>query len=147
MFSILKSTYNDRIRIQNWLFPLGLHYNKKKNTVRTEKINQAYLWMCRQQQDLSKIKSGIPVLNLGYSALVDLPDKRSNSLGEQINKLFHLKEYIYSKYMNYILNRNKRYVGTTISKGRFLENPRGRFHTYFGSTKIILFKFFILAYF
>jgi site-specific DNA recombinase len=34
-------TYNDRIRIQNWLFPLGLQYNKKKNTVRTEKINQA----------------------------------------------------------------------------------------------------------
>jgi hypothetical protein len=29
------------------------------------------LWMCRQQQDLSKIKNGIPVLNLGYSALVD----------------------------------------------------------------------------
>jgi hypothetical protein len=50
--------------------------------------------MCRQQQDLSKIKSGIPVLNLGYSALMKPTDKKSNSLKEDINRIYVLREYI-----------------------------------------------------
>lgn len=69
----LSGEYKDKIRVQNWIFPEGLIYNKKKDTVRTPKINQAYAWMACQQQVLSKIKSGIPLLNIGYSALVVPP--------------------------------------------------------------------------
>ncbi|MBA2611578.1 MAG: hypothetical protein H0U95_06385 [Bacteroidetes bacterium] len=65
------SAWKRKLRIQNLLFPKGLHYNKKNDTVRTEKINQTFLWMACYQQKLEQIKSGIPILNIEYSALVD----------------------------------------------------------------------------
>ena len=48
--------YKDKIRVQNWIFPEGLIYNKKKDTVRTTKINQVYAVMACQQQALAKMK-------------------------------------------------------------------------------------------
>lgn len=65
--------YEQKRKVQNWVFPAGMRYNKQNDTVRTEEFNYAFLWMACQQQTLSKIKSGIPLLNLKYSALVALP--------------------------------------------------------------------------
>lgn len=73
-----------KVRMQYLLFPKGLHYNKKNDTVRTEKINEAFLWMACQQQVLSKIKTGIPLLNLRYSCLVEAKDIKSNVFLEHL---------------------------------------------------------------
>ncbi len=62
--------YEQKRKVQDWVFPEGIRYNKENDTVRTDKFNMAFLWMACQQQTLSQIKSGIPILNLGYSALV-----------------------------------------------------------------------------
>lgn len=75
-----------KLRMQYLLFPKGLNYNKRNDTVRTEKINQAFLWMACQQQKLSQIKSGIPILNIKYSALVD-PERFELSSKQGIHKL------------------------------------------------------------
>lgn len=75
-----------KLRMQYLLFPKGLNYNKRNDTVRTEKINQAFLWMACQQQKLTQIKSGIPILNIKYSALVD-PERFELSSKQGINKL------------------------------------------------------------
>ncbi len=82
--------YEQKRKVQNWVFPVGMRYNKQNDTVRTEEYNYAFLWMACQQQTLSKIKSGIPLLNLKYSALVEntgfepvtscLPGKRSSQM-------------------------------------------------------------------
>lgn len=63
-----------------------MRYNKQNDTVRTEEYNYAFLWMACQQQTLSKIKSGIPLLNLKYSALVD-PEGFEPSSKQGINQL------------------------------------------------------------
>ena len=75
-----------KVRMQYLLFPKGLNYNKRNDTVRTENINQAFLWMACQQQKLSQIKSGIPILNIKYSALVD-PERFELSSKQGISEL------------------------------------------------------------
>ncbi len=75
-----------KVRLQYLLFPNGLHYNKKNDTVRTENINQAFLWMACQQQKISRIKSGIPILNIKYSAPVD-PERFELSSKQGISEL------------------------------------------------------------
>lgn len=75
-----------KIRMQYLLFPKGLWYNKKKDTVRTERINQAFLWMACKQRELEEIKSGMPILNIEHSALVD-PERFELSSKQGINKL------------------------------------------------------------
>lgn len=45
-------------------------YNKKTDTVRTDKINSVFLCIARHQKDLEHKKSGILFLNFEYSALV-----------------------------------------------------------------------------
>ena len=47
----------------------------------------AFLWMACQQQTLSKVKSGIPILNLGYSALVGPMGERSYYDVEDFHKI------------------------------------------------------------
>ena len=84
-----------KVRMQYLLFPKGLNYNKRNDTVRTEKINQAFLWTACQQQKISQIKSGIPILNIKYSALVD-PEGFEPSSKQGINKLS-------TKFRNYLV--------------------------------------------
>ncbi|MHB8261008.1 MAG: recombinase family protein [Bacteroidia bacterium] len=62
--------YKEKQRLQYYLFPKGIRYNRKSDTVRTEKYNSLFLWIARQQQDVSQNKNGIPELNLSYAALV-----------------------------------------------------------------------------
>ncbi|MHB8261361.1 MAG: recombinase family protein [Bacteroidia bacterium] len=62
--------YKEKQRLQYYLFPNGIYYNRKTGTVRTNSYNSLFLWMCRQQQDVSQNKNGIPELNLSYAALV-----------------------------------------------------------------------------
>ena len=45
-----------KVRMQYLLFPKGLNYNKRNDIVRTEKINQAFLWMACQQQKICQNK-------------------------------------------------------------------------------------------
>jgi site-specific DNA recombinase len=63
-------SFMKRQRLQYFLFPEGLRYNKKNDQVRTTKYNSVFLWMVRQQQDLDQNKSGIPSLSLDYPTLV-----------------------------------------------------------------------------
>lgn len=62
--------YSTKQRIQFWLFPEGISYNKESDRCRTTSINSVFLYIARQKQDLLNEKSGIPELNLSYSALV-----------------------------------------------------------------------------
>ncbi len=64
------SDYMKKQRLQYFLFPEGLRYNKRTDTVRTTKYNSVFLWLALQQQDLEQKKCGIPSLNLDYAALV-----------------------------------------------------------------------------
>jgi len=60
------------------MFPKGIRYNKKLEVCRTEKYNSVFLWIARQQQDLSNKKTGMPELSLDYAGLVELMRKMSN---------------------------------------------------------------------
>lgn len=80
-----------KVRLQYLLFPKGLNYNKRNDTVRTENINQAFLWMACQQQKISQIKSGIPILNIKYSALVEETMPESNEIIKDLAKIQHVK--------------------------------------------------------
>ncbi len=62
--------YMKRQRLQYFLFPEGLRYNKKNDTVRTEGFNPTFLWVARQQQDVAQNKSGIAILGMDYPTLV-----------------------------------------------------------------------------
>ena len=86
--------YNKKQRLQYFLFPNGIRYNKKSNEVRTDKYNPLFLWIARQQQDLSQNKSGISELNLPYAALVDLTSRNSNHL---LKEIINVKRLLYVK--------------------------------------------------
>jgi len=62
--------YNEKQRLQYYLFPKGIRYNRKTDSVRTEKYNSLFLWIARKQQEVGENKNGIPELNLSYAALV-----------------------------------------------------------------------------
>jgi len=62
--------YNEKQRLQYYLFPKGICYNRKTDSVRTEKYNSLFLWIARKQQEVGETKNGIPELNLSYAALV-----------------------------------------------------------------------------
>ena len=62
--------YKEKQRLQYYLFPNGIRYNRKSDAVRTDKYNPLFLWIARQQQKVSENKNGIPELNLSYAALV-----------------------------------------------------------------------------
>jgi site-specific DNA recombinase len=82
--------FKEKQRVQYFLFPNGIRYNRKKDTVRTDKYNPLFLWIARQQQDAANNKNGIPELSLEYAALVEnigvepttscMPCKRSSQL-------------------------------------------------------------------
>jgi hypothetical protein len=74
-------------KVQDWVFPQGMRYNKENDTVRTNNFNMEFLWMACQQQTLSKIKSGIPILNIGYSAWVGFNGLNPNEILEELKKL------------------------------------------------------------
>jgi site-specific DNA recombinase len=80
-------SYMETQRLQYFLFPNGIRYNKKSNEVRTEKYNPLFLWIARQQQDGSQKKSGIPELNLSYAALVAPEIQNSNEILEDTRVL------------------------------------------------------------
>ena len=62
--------YTEKQRLQYYLFPKGIRYNRKTDSVRTEKYNSLFLWIARKQQEVGENKNGIPELNLSYAALV-----------------------------------------------------------------------------
>ena len=62
--------YKEKQRLQYYLFPNGIRYNRKSDAVRTDKYNPLFLWIARQQQEVGENKNGIPELNLSYAALV-----------------------------------------------------------------------------
>ncbi len=62
--------YTTKQRIQFWLFPEGISYNKENDGCRTFRINSVFRYIACQKQGLLNEKSGIPELNIEYSALV-----------------------------------------------------------------------------
>jgi len=62
--------FTEKQRIQFYMFPKGIRYNKKLEVCRTEKYNSVFFWITYQQQDLSNKKTGIPELSLDYAGLV-----------------------------------------------------------------------------
>lgn len=69
--SWLSSDYFKKQQLQKVLFPAGITYFKENGRVRTEKTNNLFLWITRNQQDNSEKKIGIPQLNLGYADIVE----------------------------------------------------------------------------
>ena len=61
-----------RQRLQYFLFPKGLSYEKKTDQVRTTEYNYVILTNACKQQTLGNKKSGIPSLQLDYPTLVVL---------------------------------------------------------------------------
>jgi len=83
--------YNEKQRLQYYLFPKEIRYNRKTDSVRTEKYNSLFLWIARKQQEVGENKNGIPELNLSYAALVDVTSNRSNRL---IDEVFTVKQML-----------------------------------------------------
>jgi site-specific DNA recombinase len=67
------SDYREKVRLQNLLFPSGIHYDKKKDECRTSEIKPTFLWLVCNSKGYSKNKSGIPELNLTHTTLVGPP--------------------------------------------------------------------------
>ena len=66
----LSSDYVDRQKLQNYIFPAGIPFNKKDGLVRTSDYNSVFLWIAHKQGELGQKKCGIPSLNLDDAALV-----------------------------------------------------------------------------
>ncbi|WP_295712708.1 hypothetical protein [Mucilaginibacter sp.] len=68
-------------KIQSLVFPDGITFSKKKEEVRTQRINLLFLYIAYFKQLISNEKSGIPELNLDFAAfacLVEGSGKSSN---------------------------------------------------------------------
>ena len=65
-----KSDYKEKQRMQFLVFPEGLFYSKKEDTVRTNRINSVFACIAQLSQELAKNKCGIPLLNMEYADLV-----------------------------------------------------------------------------
>ncbi len=57
-------------RLQYFLFPEGLTYNKQNDEVRTTKYNSVFLWIAYKQKELEGNKKGIVSLGLDYPTWV-----------------------------------------------------------------------------
>ncbi len=75
-----------RQRLQYFLFPKGLSYEKKTDQVRTTEYNYVILTNACKQQTLGNKKSGIPSLQLDYPTLVESEGFEPSSK-QGINKL------------------------------------------------------------
>lgn len=69
--SWLSSEYFKKQQLQKLIFPRGIVYSKENHTVRTEKINDMFLWIARYQQNTEENRVGITQANLSYADLVD----------------------------------------------------------------------------
>ncbi|QEM08368.1 hypothetical protein DIU31_023940 [Mucilaginibacter rubeus] len=66
------SDYVSKQQIQSLVFPEGITFSKKKEEVRTPRINSLFLYLTYLQQLISNKKSGIPELNLDFAAFACL---------------------------------------------------------------------------
>lgn len=64
--------YITKQQIQTLLFPEGITFSKKREEVRTPRINFLFLYIAYLQQIISNKKSGIPELNLDFAAFAGL---------------------------------------------------------------------------
>lgn len=62
--------YNKKQKLQYLIFPDGILYNRKNDRCRTFSIDPLFAQIALLKQDSEHKKSGIPQLNLSYSALV-----------------------------------------------------------------------------
>ncbi|GAA4746388.1 recombinase family protein [Flavisolibacter ginsenosidimutans] len=84
------SDYWDKQKLQFMLFPEGIYYDKKKDAVRTARVNSVFLYMRRLARLSEKKKSGEGKPNLHFPASVEdngvepmtscMPCKRSSQL-------------------------------------------------------------------
>lgn len=68
----VSSDYVTKQKIQSLVFPEGITFSKKKEEVRTPRINFLFLYIAYFQQIISNKKSGIPELNLDFAAFACL---------------------------------------------------------------------------
>ena len=66
----ISSSYIEKQKIQFLLFPEGIRYNRENDGCRTFKLNTMFAQIALQKQVLEHKKSGIPQINMDYSALV-----------------------------------------------------------------------------
>ena len=64
------SSYNDKVKIQYMIFPDGIHYNKKTNSCRTNKISFVWGYIAQLKQEVEGNKKGITDLQISYAHLV-----------------------------------------------------------------------------
>lgn len=62
--------YNKKQKLQYLIFPEGIHYNRKIDGCRTFSLDPMFAQIALLKQDFTNKKSGIPQLNMDYSALV-----------------------------------------------------------------------------
>jgi site-specific DNA recombinase len=66
------SDYLTKQKIQTMVFPEGITFSKKRDEVRTPRINFVFSYIAYFQQIISNKKSGIPELNLDFAAFACL---------------------------------------------------------------------------
>lgn len=66
------STFTGKQRLQKIVFPTGIHYHRKTEGCRTERINGVFLQSALLTQIAAGKKTGIPELGIEYARLVEL---------------------------------------------------------------------------
>jgi len=64
------SQYNTKVRLQNFIFPSGITYNKKNDVCRTKEINPLFLYIAHLKLGLDKKEIGTNEVNFNCADLV-----------------------------------------------------------------------------
>lgn len=64
------SQYNTKVRLQNFIFPSGITYNKKNDECRTKEINPLFSYIAHLKRGLEKKEIGTNEVNFNCADLV-----------------------------------------------------------------------------
>ncbi|HEY1047528.1 MAG TPA: recombinase family protein [Bacteroidia bacterium] len=65
------SQYNTKVRLQNFIFPGGITYNKKNDECRTSEINPLFSYIAHLKRGLDKNETGTIEINFNCASLVE----------------------------------------------------------------------------
>ena len=85
--------YYERQKLQYMLFPEGIFYDKKKDSVRTGRVNSVFACFVALARVFREKKSGGSNLKLLSPTLVDLTSKKSNQVWKLLSRIYTLKPF------------------------------------------------------
>jgi hypothetical protein len=85
----LSSDYDDKQKLQRLIFPEGILYNKKKDPVRTLRVNSLFAPIPQLASFLNGNEKSHSVKNGSKSHLVDPAGQISNLILEYFKQLYH----------------------------------------------------------